>query len=174
MSKILLNLAISLDGFIEGPNGEYDWCLTDQDYGMTAFLQRCEAIVFGRKSYEVLLQYDANPYPDKMKYVFSNTIGSVAGNAMVVSGDIGEALAGIKLRTQGDIWFFGGAALLEEFLRQDLIDEMHLSVHPLLLGSGKKLFQQAEQHKPLQLMRVETYSSGLVQLIYQQHAGAQG
>ena len=79
MSNVLLNLAISLDGFIEGPNGEFDWCFTDQDYGMTAFLARCDAIIFGRKSYELLLQYDADPYPDKMKYVFSNTIGSVAG-----------------------------------------------------------------------------------------------
>ncbi|MDO8367023.1 MAG: hypothetical protein Q7T20_09515 [Saprospiraceae bacterium] len=54
MSQILLNLAVSLDGLIEGPNGEFDWCFTDQDYGMTAFLARCDAIIFGRKSYELL------------------------------------------------------------------------------------------------------------------------
>ncbi len=166
MSNVLLNLAISLDGFIEGPNGEFDWCFTDQDYGMTAFLARCDAIIFGRKSYELLLQYDADPYPDKMKYVFSNTIGSVAGKAAVVNGKIAEEVAKIQQRTDGDIWFFGGAALLEEFLKQDLIDEMHLSVHPLLLGSGKPLFPKLEQRKLLQLKGVETYSSGLVQMAY--------
>lgn len=165
-SKILLNLAVSLDGFIEGPNGEFDWCLTDQDYGITAFLARCEAIIFGRKSYEMLLQYEENPYPDKMKYVFSNSIGSVAGKAAVLQGDTKAALAKIRQRTQGDIWFFGGAALLEDFLRNDLIDEMHLSVHPLLLGGGKPLFPHLDSRKPFQLKSAETYSSGLVQLIY--------
>ncbi len=166
MSKILLNLAVTLDGFIEGPNGEFDWCFTDQDYGMTAFLARCDAIIFGRKSYELLLQYETDPYPDKMKYVFSNTIASVAGKAVVVNGDIVEEIARIKQRTVGDIWFFGGAALLEEFLKLDLIDEMHLSVHPLLLGSGKLLFPHLEDRKSVLLKGVETYSSGLVQLIY--------
>ena len=166
MPNILLNLAVSLDGFIEGPQGEFDWCFTDQDYGMTDFLARCEAIIFGRKSYEVMLQYDANPYPDKMKYVFSNSIASVAGKAAVVRGDAAEAVAKIKQRTEGDIWFFGGAALLEDFLRHDLIDEMHLSVHPLLLGSGKLLFPQLASRKLLELKSVEKYSSGLVQLVY--------
>ena len=166
MPNILLNLAVSLDGFIEGPQGEFDWCFTDQDYGMTDFLARCEAIIFGRKSYEVMLQYDVNPYPDKMKYVFSNSIASVAGKAAVVRGDAAEAVAKIKQRTEGDIWFFGGAALLEDFLRHDLIDEMHLSVHPLLLGSGKLLFPQLASRKLLELKSVEKYSSGLVQLVY--------
>jgi dihydrofolate reductase len=166
MSQILLNLAVSLDGYIEGPNGEFDWCLTDQDYGMTAFLERCGAIVFGRKSYETMLQYDANPFPDKMKYVFSNTIGSVAGMATVVNGDTTTAVEKIKQRTHGDVWFFGGAALLEEFLQHDLIDEMHLSVHPLLLGKGKPLFPSLESRKSFQLKGIESYSSGLVQLIY--------
>ena len=166
MPNILLNLAVSLDGFIEGPQGEFDWCLTDQDYGMTAFLARCEAIIFGRKSYEVMLQFDENPYPDKMKYVFSNTVASVAGKAAVVRGDAAEAVAKIKERTEGDIWFFGGAALLEDFLRHDLIDEMHLSIHPLLLGSGKPLFPQLAGRKSLELRGMEKYSSGLVQLVY--------
>jgi dihydrofolate reductase len=169
MSRILLNLAVTLDGFIEGPNGEFDWCLTDQDYGMTNFLARCEAIIFGRKSYELLLQYEENPYPDKMKYVFSNTIGSVAGKAAVVNGPLADAVDKIKQRTQGDIWFFGGAALLEPFMRYNLIDEMHLSVHPLLLGSGKPLFSGLTERKQFQLQQVETFSSGLVQLVYQIH-----
>jgi len=52
MRKIILNLAVSLDGFIEGPNGEIDWCFTDQDYGMTDFLNRIDTIFFGRKSYK--------------------------------------------------------------------------------------------------------------------------
>ncbi len=54
MRKLILNLAASLDGFIEGPNGEYDWSFTDQDYGMKDFMQRTDAIFFGRKSYALI------------------------------------------------------------------------------------------------------------------------
>lgn len=164
--RILLNLALSLDGFIEGPNGEFDWCLTDQDYGMTAFLARCEAIIFGRKSYELLLQYEADPYPDKMKYVFSESLHLVAGRASLVKGNVQEAVDKIKLRTQGDAWFFGGAALLKDFLKYDLIDEMHLSVHPILLGAGKPLFTPLDERRHFRLQGVKTYDSGLAQMVY--------
>jgi dihydrofolate reductase len=166
MSQILLNLTISLDGFIEGPKGEFDWCFTDQDYGMTAFLARCDGVILGRKSYELLLQFDPNPYPDKIKYVFSNSNLTVADNTVVVNGNLVDKIAQIRQETQGDLWFFGGASLLEDFLKHDLIDEMYLAVHPLTLGSGKPLFPHAEQRKWFQLKGVETYSSGLVQLIY--------
>lgn len=168
MSKILLNLALSIDGLIEGLNGEFDWCFTDQDYGMTAFLARCEAIVFGRKSYEIMLQFDPDPYPEKMKYVFSGSIGSVAGKTTVLSGDVAAAMASVRLQTSGDIWFFGGAELLEQFFQHDLIDEMHLSVHPLLLGAGKPLFSHIlTERKHFRLQTAQTYDSGLVQLIYE-------
>lgn len=163
---ILLNLAVSLDGFIEGPQGEFDWCFTDQDYGMTEFLSRCDAIIFGRKSYELMLQYEENPYPTKMKYVFSNTLQSAAGQATIVNGSIPEAVAQIRQRTAGDIWFFGGARLLEDFMQHDLIDEMHLSVHPILLGAGKPLFSGLRERKHLRLIETKSYDSGLVQLIY--------
>jgi dihydrofolate reductase len=164
--RILLNLAVSLDGFIEGPGGEFDWCFTDQDYGMSAFLARCDTVIFGRKSYETVLQFDENPYPDKMKYIFSNAVRSVAGKAAVLNGDVVEAVAQIKQRSNGDAWFFGGAALLEEFMRHDLIDEIHLSVHPVLLGSGKPLFSGLKTRRTLHLQDVKTYSTGLVQMIY--------
>lgn len=163
---ILLNLAVSLDGLIEGPNGEFDWCFTDQDYGMTDFLARCDAIIFGRKSYELMLQYEENPYPDKMKYVFSNTLQSVAGKVTIVSGDVPEAVDRIKQRGTGDVWFFGGAHLLEDFMRHDLIDEFHLAVHPVVLGRGKPLFTDLTERKYFNLKAAKTYSSGLVQLIY--------
>jgi dihydrofolate reductase len=166
MGKVLLNLAVSLDGFIEDALGGYDWCFTDQDYGMTEFLARCDSIIFGRKSYEVMLQYDANPYPDKMKYVFSNTLASAAGNTTLLKGDVREALTQIQQRSAGDIWFFGGAALLRDFMQHHLIDELHLSIHPVLLGSGTPLFSGLEGRKSWRLLDVQHYDSGLVQLIY--------
>ena len=76
MRKVMLNLAVSLDGFIEGPNGEFDWCFTDQDYGMMDFMNRIDVIFIGRKSYELVLQMGKHPYSDKLKYVFSKTINN--------------------------------------------------------------------------------------------------
>jgi len=80
MHKIILNLAVTLDGFIEGEKGEYDWCFTDQDYGMTEFLISIDTIFLGRKSYELLMNYDANSYQEKTKIVFSKTLKNVANN----------------------------------------------------------------------------------------------
>ncbi|MBD0288824.1 MAG: dihydrofolate reductase family protein, partial [Flavisolibacter sp.] len=65
MRKVILNLAVSLDGFIEGPNGEFDWCFADQDYGMKEFYKRVDSIFMGRKSYELVSKMGENAYPGK-------------------------------------------------------------------------------------------------------------
>jgi dihydrofolate reductase len=167
MRKIILNLALSLDGLIEGPNGEFDWCFTDQDYGMTEFLHRIDALFVGRKSYDIMLQYEADPYPDKMKYVFSTTLQTAAGKTAIVSGDIVETARAIKSQAGGDIWLYGGAEMTTIFLNAGLVDELQLAVHPLLLGSGKPLFKDLEGRMPWKLADAKTYDSGLVQLFYQ-------
>ena len=77
MRKVILQLAVSLDGFIEGPHGEFDWCLTDDDYGMTDFYKRIDAIFIGRKSYEVALSMGESAFPGLpvlKEYVFSNSL----------------------------------------------------------------------------------------------------
>jgi dihydrofolate reductase len=167
MRKIILNLAVSLDGLIEGPNGEFDWCFTDQDYGMTEFLDRTDALFIGRKSYDLMLQYEPDPYPDKMKYVLSNTLQTAAGKTAIVGGDIVETARAIKSQSGGDIWLYGGAEITTIFLNAGLVDELQLAVHPLLLGSGKPLFKDLEGRMPWKLADAKTYDSGLVQLFYQ-------
>ncbi|MCE3225874.1 MAG: bifunctional deaminase-reductase domain protein [Bacteroidetes bacterium] len=84
MRKLILGLAVTLDGYIEGPNGEYDWCFTDQDYGLKEFFDRIDAIFIGRKSYETAQKYaesnngSAIPgMPAMTEYVFSTTLKSV-------------------------------------------------------------------------------------------------
>ena len=85
MRKIILNLAVSLDGFIEGPNGEYDWCFIDQDYGMTDFMDSIDAIFFGRKSYELVLKTGADYFGNKKQYVFSKTLpASINENVIII------------------------------------------------------------------------------------------
>lgn len=166
MRTVILNLAVSLDGLIEGPNGEYDWCYTDQDYGMSAFMERVDTIFFGRKSYEVLLGTDSNAYPGKKKFVFSRTLTSIKG-AELIRGDLVEGEVGrIKDQPGRDIWLFGGADLAGFFLNAGLIDELQLAIHPLLLGRGKPLFSGSQHRIGWNLVNMRRYSTGLVQLFY--------
>src|SRR5690606_28327988 len=99
MRKIILGLAVSLDGFIEVPNGEYDWCFTDQDYGMTDFYKRIDSLFIGRLSYELLLTMgdDAMPgFPKLKEYVFSTTLKEVKPGVTLIHGDTKETIEKIK------------------------------------------------------------------------------
>ena len=165
--KVILNLAVSLDGFIEGPSGEFDWCFSDQDYGMKAFMKSIDTIFMGRKSYEVALKYEGkNPYPKITTYVFSKTLKEAGKGTRIVSGVLGDEVRKITAEKGKNIWLFGGASLVTGFLNEGLIDELQLAVHPIILGSGKPLFQGIKDRILFNLKRTKKYSSGLVQLFY--------
>jgi len=169
MRKIILGLAVSLDGYIEGPNGEYDWCLTDQDYGMSAFFKRIDSIFMGRKSYELALSMGdvAMPgFPKLKEYIFSNTLDKVRKDAILIHGDVAGQVKEIKSEPGKDIWLFGGAGLTTSLINLGLVDEIGLAVHPILLGSGKHLFSKFDRRIELNLVDTKTYSSGLVSLTY--------
>jgi dihydrofolate reductase len=168
MRKIILGLAVSLDGFIEGPNGEFDWCFTDQDYGMNEFFGQVDAIIYGRKSYELVagMEGGLDQFPKMKNYVFSNTLKAAPPDVTLVSGDVKTVVEYIKGEPGKDIWLFGGAELTAAFMRQQLIDEFWLSVHPLILGSGKPLFHPNDQRTWLELVETKAYETGLVSLKY--------
>lgn len=172
MRKLILGLAITLDGYIEGANGEYDWCFTDQDYGLKAFFERIDAIFIGRKSYETMQQHENSSeaavpgMPVLTEYVFSKTLTSVKTGAVLIANDaVGEAKR-LKAEEGKDIWLFGGASLKETMMKAGLVDELWLSVHPVLLGSGKPLFRGHSDRLNLNLLESKTYETGLVSLWY--------
>jgi dihydrofolate reductase len=169
MRKVILGVAVSLDGYIEGPDGEYDWCFTDQDYGMSDFFKRIDSLFIGRKSYELTLTMGeaAMPgFPKLTEYVFSTTLKRVKPGAILLKEDIGAAVKRIKNEPGKDIWLFGGASLTTSLLNLGLIDEIGLAVHPLILGGGKPLFSNIQGRIPLTLIDTKRYSSGLVSLSY--------
>ena len=169
MRKVILQLAVSLDGFIEGPNGEYDWCFTDQDYGMSDFFKRIDSVFYGRKSYELTLSMGDAAIPGLPKlteYVFSTILQQVKPGAILINGDIDVEVNKIKQKPGKDIWLFGGASLTLSLLNYNLIDEISLAVHPIILGSGKPLFNNINKRISLNLTNTKTYSSGLVALTY--------
>jgi dihydrofolate reductase len=164
MRKVILELAVSLDGFIEGPNGEYDWCFNDQDYGLTEFFKSIDTIFMGRKSYEVSMK-ENNPWKDVTTYVFSNSMTKSPSKDVKLIRSMDE-VAGILRQPGKNIWLFGGAELTTAFINAGLVDEIRMSVHPILLGSGKPLFQNIDGRKHLKLVDSKSYDSGLIQLKY--------
>lgn len=178
--RIVLDLAVTLDGLIEGPNGEVDWCIMDPEMGFSDFLNRIDTILFGRKSYELWGQYtpetnDAselaiwNTFHSKRKYVFSRTQQRTDDEVICVSGNIRETIDRMKQGHGRDIWLYGGANLVKTFIDLGLIDEYRLSIHPLILSEGKPLFEDVKQRLDLSLVQSRTFTSGVVQLVYQRN-----
>ncbi|MDN3018895.1 dihydrofolate reductase family protein [Paenibacillus sp. BSR1-1] len=176
--RILLDLAVTLDGFIEGPKGEVDWCIMDPDMDFHNFLNHIDTIFYGRKSYDLWGQYTPDMevsdsekevwelVHSKEKYVFSKTQKKSENNVTFINENIVEEVMKIKNKPGKDIWLYGGASLITTFLNLGLVDEFRLSVHPIILGEGKPLFIDIKQRVNLKLVETKRFSSGVVQLCY--------
>jgi dihydrofolate reductase len=179
MRKIILDLAVTLDGFIEGPNGEIDWCIMEDDMGFDGFLRGIDTIFFGRVSYEMWRQSspDANADPSieflnriirqKKKYVFSRTMKKDDESVTIVDSDMENKVREIKAQPGNDIWLYGGANLITSFANLGLIDVYRLAVHPVVLGDGKPLFTDIKKRINLKTTQATTYKSGVVQLVFE-------
>ncbi len=169
MRKIILGVAVSLDGFIEGPNGEYDWCFTDQDYGMSDFFKRIDTLFMGRKTYEMLQSMGeaaSAGIPKFKEYIFSTTLDKVKEGATLIKEDVKAEVEKTKKEKGKDIWLFGGAGLTTSLMNLGLVDELSLAVHPIILGAGKPLFSNITKRRHLKLIDSKTYLSGLAALTY--------
>jgi dihydrofolate reductase len=177
MRKVILDLAVSLDGFIEGPNGEIDWCIMDSDMDFDGFLASIDTIFYGRISYDTWGNYQPDEKAgeseinlwqsvhSKKKYVFSSQKRQ-DNNTTFISADIENKVAEIKNQDGKDIWLYGGASLIKTFIRLGLIDIYRISVHPIALGSGKPLFEDLKDRLELNLIKTNTFKSGVVQMIF--------
>jgi len=176
--RIILDLAVSLDGFIEGKNGEIDWCIMDSEMGFVNFLNQIDTILYGRKSYDLWGHFtpeieDADTdkviwdlVHSKEKYVFSRKLKVTDNKAIFINDNIIEEIIKLKNKPGKDIWLYGGASLITSFINLGLVDEFRLSVHPVILGEGKPLFIDIKKRLNLKIVNTRTFSSGVVQLIY--------
>lgn len=176
--RIILDLAVTIDGFIEGKNGEIDWCMMDSEMSFTHFLNQIDTILYGRKSYDLWGQFTPGNenteiekemwglVHSKEKYVFSKTQKGTDNKATFINDNILEEVYKLKKKPGKDIWLYGGASLITTFINLGLVDEFRLSVHPVILGEGKLLFIDIKQRLNLKMVSTRTFSSGVVQLIY--------
>lgn len=162
MKKVILGVAVSLDGFIEGPNGEYDWCPPPSQTEMNEFLDGIDSIFFGRKSFELVGQ---SAFPGKASYIFSNSLKKVEGDDVhLIGGDFVSEVKKIKSNPGKNVWLFGGASLTTSFINNNLVDEMWLGLVPIVLGGGKPLFENINQRIYFKLNTV-TIKNGYASLI---------
>jgi dihydrofolate reductase len=182
MRKIILNLAITLDGYIEGEHGELDWLVRDEqvDFGdiLQDILSDKDIIFYGRISYDKWGNYQPGENASqkikeaykllnsKQKYVFSKTKRGDDTNAIFIQSDIKESVLAVKEQPGENIWLYGGGKIITTFLNLDLIDEYRLAVHPVILGKGKPLFQNIGDKHKLTLIDAKAYPSGVTLLSY--------
>ncbi|WP_341636312.1 dihydrofolate reductase family protein [Staphylococcus casei] len=178
-NKVILDLAVTLDGYIEGPNGEIDWCIMEPEMDFIEFLNQIDAIIYGRKSYDLWGTYTPDTHDisngdtamwehihSKDKYVFTHQSLANDKNTQFLNEDIIKSVNQIKQSHDKDIWLYGGSSIITTFIHHNLIDEYRLSIHPTILGDGKPLFENIDHRLNITLHHTHTYKSGVVQLIY--------
>lgn len=176
MRKLLWQMMMSLDGYMEGPNRELDWHVTDEEFAqyVAAMGKSIDTILFGRVTYQMMAEYwpsskepEAPMMNDLPKIVFSRTLGTVEWkNSRLVKGNIAEEVAKLKQQAGKDLALIGSANLASTFTRLGLIDEYRIFVNPIVLGRGNPMFKDVDR-MALRLLKAQTFRSGNVLLYYQ-------
>jgi dihydrofolate reductase len=165
--KIVAFLATSVDGFIATRNGGVEWCFHDDDYGLTPFLSTIDAVVLGRRTYDVLRRHGMTAYPGVKNYVFSRRLRrSAVEGVELVRGRAADFARSLRRRRGKHVWLVGGADLIRSFLAAGEVDEFILAVHPVALGSGIPLFKKPPGPVRLKPLRCRPHPTGLVLLRY--------
>jgi len=176
---------MTVDGFIGGPNGEMDWNVRDWtddiNQYVTAIVQSIDTIVLGRKLAEGFIPYWTNVardmdhpensagriFTNTRKVVFSKTLQrSEWENTTLADGDLVDEITALKAQPGKDIIAYGGATLVSALINHALIDEFHLFINPVAIGSGLTIFQELERRKNLALLHSIAFDCGIVVLHY--------
>lgn len=182
MSRIIHFVHQSADGFIEGPNGEFDWPVMDAELAeySRGLSETASAFLYGRVVWELMSAYwpraeeiskddhdlaFAPMWREKPKVVVSRTLESADWNAHVV-GDL-EELAAVKERSSEDLVLFGGTELAASLTEHGLIDEYRIVVHPVVLGGGKPVFKTPAKRLGLRLVEARTFDAQVVLLRFE-------
>ncbi|WP_312333404.1 dihydrofolate reductase family protein [Sphingobacterium sp.] len=173
MRKLSVFIAMSVDGYIAKPNDDLSFLniveKEGEDYGYSDFIDTIDTLIVGRKTYEyVLKNIGASHYDNGQRdvYVITRTARPHVGRTMFYSGDLVNLIAELKSGKGKNIYCDGGAEIINELLKHDVIDELIISVIPILLGDGTRLFQEGRPEQLLKLITTKKFETGLVQLHY--------
>lgn len=169
--KVILYIAMSLDGFIARNDGDIGFLSQveqeGEDYGYSAFTETVDTFILGRKTYEKVLSmgFEA-PYGEREVYVLTRTPKPTAGTIHYFSGSLTDLIFRLKKQEGKHIYCDGGAETVHQFLLNDLFDELIISIIPVLLGDGIRLFGQSFPEQKLNLLSSKSFKKGLMQLHY--------
>ncbi|URM36126.1 dihydrofolate reductase family protein [Flavobacterium anhuiense] len=173
MRKISLFIAMSLDGYIAKPNDDLSFLKLvekdGEDYGYAKFTADIDTIIIGRKTYDyVLKEIGASHYDNGQRdvYVITRTERPQIERTIFYTGNIAELVEKLKSEKGKNIYCDGGAEVINELLKNSLIDEFIISIIPVLLGNGTKLFRDGRPEQILEFVSAKTFETGLVQLYY--------
>lgn len=170
MRAVRYNVAASLDGYIAGPSGEYDWIPPEPAIDFAALFRDVDTVLLGRHSYELVLRDPAAAtWPAGARVlVFSRTLRQIDHPHVTVIGEeAADVVATLRAETAGgEIWLYGGGALFGSLLTAGQVDRVEVTVIPILLGGGVPLLPPGLSRTPLALESVDRYPSGQVSLHY--------
>lgn len=177
MRKIKLYSAASLDNYIARPNGEVDWLEIfpipeGEDFGYTDFIANVDTTLMGNNTYQEVLGFDVPfPYKGLTNYVFTRQQDlEPADYVQFVSENVVDFIKALREKPGKDIWLIGGGQLNTLLLNHDLIDEVILTVFPIILGEGIPLFGNQPKEQILDLVEHKAYDNGFLKLVYRRKA----
>jgi dihydrofolate reductase len=169
MRKVKLFVASSLDCYIAREDGGIDWLYTDADYGYEKFYDSIDTRIMGRKSYEQSLTFDVYPYKGKKVYVFTRKKVRRNNNEQdceYIDTNIQDFVTNLTQLIGKAIWLLGGGEIVSVLLNAGLVDEIILSIHPIILGTGIPLLRNIQKQVNLKLENSLSFERGLTQLCY--------
>lgn len=169
--KVVLYIAQSIDGFIAAENDNLDFLniveKEEEDYGYGEFTETIDAAILGRKTYDkVLTMVPEYPSEDKTVYIITRQTKPSVGNVHFYNGDIKELIQTLKSQLGKNIHCDGGAEVVKLLLQNELIDEIIVSIIPIIIGKGTRLFLGDYPEQRFQLIDSKSFEKGLVQLHY--------
>jgi len=165
MRKIILFIASSLDGYIAKENGDIDWLPENTTSGYDDFYKSIDTVIMGKKTYDQVLTFGDYPYKDKKSYVFTrNNDYSKDENTKFVY-DVDKLVKDIISNSGTNIWLIGGAEIISTFVNLGFVDEIILSIIPVILYKGIPLFKNIQREVKLELIKTTDYDA-LVELHY--------
>jgi dihydrofolate reductase len=166
--RVRYGVAMSLDGYIAGPNGESDWIVNDPDVDFTEIFSRFDTLLIGRKTFEAMLKMGGGgSWPGVKSFVISRTVKQVEHPDVTVARDAEALVTELKAQPGKDIWLFGGGELFRSLLGAGLVDGVDAAIIPVLLGAGIPLLPAPARRTRLKLTHRRVYEkSGIIRLEY--------